>query len=286
MRNIVLTDHTADQIAAAQEARQANHSRERAAYLVKVAPMKARSAAINAQARQAWVSYRYVTWLFLKTVVGLHDFFCMLFGPAIPIPAPAGQSEAVWSAGSRGEQLVKDRLVALSDDFVLISGYKNQKGEIDQVLVGPYGVICIEVKYLNGRISCIGDAWWRDKYDQYGNLVESHVPIRDKGGRGPSAQVNASADQLQQFLRQRSGLQRVYRAVVFSHESTVLAGIKAPTVDVVTDLKGFAIGQLIRELAQNTAAINVAEIVSVIRRDHAFHEQKTARFRAANGARA
>lgn len=44
-----------------------------------------------------------------------------------------------------------------------ISGYTNQKGEIDQILVGPNGVICIEVKYMNGYISCVGDAWSRDK---------------------------------------------------------------------------------------------------------------------------
>ena len=285
MKNIVLTDHAADQIAEAEKSRQANHSSARAAYQVKVAPMMARSASINEQAHRAWITYRYVTWLFFKIVVHLHDFVCGLFGPSVPIPASAGQSEAVWNAGSRGEQFVKDRLAALSDDFMLISGYKNQKGEIDQVLVGPNGVICIEVKYLNGQISCIGDAWWRDKYDQYGNLVERNVPIQDKGGRGPSAQVNASADKLQDFLRQRSGIQRVYRAVVFSHESSVLVSIKAPTVDVVTDLKTFAIGHLIKVMAKNAAPINVGEAVSLIRQDHAFHEHKTAQFRAARGAR-
>lgn len=169
---------------------------------------------------------------------------------------------------------------------VLISGYSNQKGEIDQVLVGPNGVICIEVKYMNGHISCVGDVWSRDKYDNYGNLVERNVPIQDKGGRGPSAQVNASADRLQDFLRQRSSVQRVYQALVFSHESSVLASIKAPTVDLVADLKTFAIGHLINELARHAAAINVVEVVSLIRRYHAFHAHKTAQFRAARDAHA
>ena len=250
-----------------------------------MAPMKGRSDAICEQAHRARLAGRYVMSFFLKTVVHYHDFICTFFGPSVPLPAPTGRAEAVWNAGSRGEQLVKNRLAALSDEFTLISGYKNQRGEIDQVLVGPNGVICIEVKYLNGKISCIGDAWWRDKYDQYGNLVEGNVPIQDKGGRGPSAQVNASADKLQDFLRQRLGIQRVYRAVVFSHESSVLVSIKAPTVDVVTDLKTFAIGQLIKELAQNAAPLHVGEVVSLIQRDHAFHEQKTPRLRAAGHAR-
>ncbi len=111
------------------------------------------------------------------------------------------------------------------------------------------------------------------------------MPIQDKGGRGPSAQVNASADRLQDFLRQRSSVQRVYRAVVFSHESSVIVSIKAPTVDVVTDLKTFAVGHLVKELARNAALINVDEVVSLIRRDHAFNEQKTAQFRSTRGAR-
>lgn len=118
MKNIVLTDHAADQIAEAQKSRQANYSRADAAYMVKVAPMMARSAWINDQAQQAWASYRYVTWFFLKTVVHLYGFFYGLFGPRALGLAPAGQSEAVWSAGSRGEQLVKNKLAALSDEFV------------------------------------------------------------------------------------------------------------------------------------------------------------------------
>ena len=66
-----------------------------------------------------------------------------------------------------------------------------------------------------------GDAWTRDRYDSHGNLMERKVPIRDKGGRGPSAQINESADRLQDFLSQRMGIERVYRAVVFAHESWV-----------------------------------------------------------------
>ena len=30
----------------------------------------------------------------------------------------------------------------------------------------------MEAKYLNGTISCVGDDWFLDKYDNYGNLVK------------------------------------------------------------------------------------------------------------------
>ena len=286
MKTIVLTDHAGDQIAAAQKARQIEHARARAAHEERQAPTKARSEWLGGHARQAWQTDRYVTWLFLNIVRFLHDFVSGMIRWPEPELAPAGQSEAIWSAGSQGEQLVKAKLASvLGDQFVLVCGYKNQKGEIDQILVGPQGVICIEIKYMNGHISCAGDAWTRDRYDSHGDLVERKVPIRDKGGRGPSAQINESADRLRDFLRQRMGIERVYRAVVFAHESSVLETIKAPTVDVVTDLKTFGIWRFINGMARNAAAINVGDAVSLICRDHEFHERKASRHQSARGTR-
>lgn len=287
MKNIVLTDHAGEQIAAAQQARQIEHARAQAAYEERQAPAKARSDWLGTRARQAWESYRYVTWLFLKIIRYLHGFIWGVISWRAPEPAPAGKSEAIWSAGSQGEQLVKARLAAvLGDEFVLVCGYKNQKGEIDQILVGPHGVICIEIKFMNGHITCVGDSWSRDRYDNYGNLVERNLPIRDKGGRAPSAQINESADRLEEFLRQRMGIERVCRAVVFAHESSVLQSIKAPTVDVVTDLKTFAIWRLIDGMQRNACLVSVEEVVGLICRDHRFHSQREIRYRAARGARA
>ena len=173
----------------------------------------------------------------------------------------------------------------LGDEYTLVCGYKNQKGEIDQILVGPHGVICIEIKFMNGHISCAGDSWSRDRYDNYGNLLEKNVPIRDKGGRGPSAQINESADRLEEFLRQRMEIERVCRAVVFAHESSVLKSIKAPAVDVVTDLKTFAIWRLINGMPRNASRISVEKAVDLISRDHEFHERKAAQHRTSKAAR-
>lgn len=217
----------------------------------------------------------------------LTDFVWGMLSWRTPELAPAGQSEAVWSAGSHGEQLVKAKLAAvLGDEFTLVCGYKNQKGEIDQILVGPLCVICIEIKYMTGHISCLGDAWTRDRYDNYGNLVESNLPIRDKGGRGPSAQLNESADRLAEFLRQRLGIERLYRTVVFAHEASVLRSIKAPTVDLVTELKTFAIWRLIEGMPRNACQVSVEEVVGLICRDHEFHSRKSAQDRSSKLARA
>lgn len=286
MKNIVLSDHASQQIAAAQQARQSEHARAQAASEERQAPAKARSDWLGAHARQALESYRYVTWLFLNVVRYLHDFTWGMLSWRMPELAPAGHSEAIWSAGSQGEQLVKAKLAGvLGDEFTLVSGYKNQKGEIDQILVGPNGVICIEIKYLNGHISCVGDVWSRDRYDQCGNLVESNLPIRDKGGRGPSAQLNESANRLEEFLRQRMGIERVCRAVVFAHEGSVLRSIRAPTVDVVSDLKTFGVWRLIDEMPRNACRVSVEEVVGLICRDHEFHTRKSAQYRASKAAR-
>ena len=87
-------------------------------------------------------------------------------------------------------------LARLFDDrWTLVGGYRNAKGELDQLLVGPNGLMAIEIKFINGRVSCDGDRWWRDKYDRYGNLVERALPIVDLAPRPRNARpaVNRSA---------------------------------------------------------------------------------------------
>lgn len=68
MKNIVLSDHAGEQIAAAQQARNIEHARAQAAYEECQAPAKARNDWLGTHARQAWDGNRYVTWLFLNVV--------------------------------------------------------------------------------------------------------------------------------------------------------------------------------------------------------------------------
>lgn len=58
--------------------------------------------------------------------------------------------------GHQGEELITDLLKnGLSDDFYIISGKKirinGDRVEIDNIVIGPKGIICIEVKNLSGR---------------------------------------------------------------------------------------------------------------------------------------
>ena len=49
-------------------------------------------------------------------------------------------------AGAYGEDLLAWCLSGLSDEWVLLRGYRNRRGETDGVLVGPHGVWAIEIK--------------------------------------------------------------------------------------------------------------------------------------------
>ena len=77
----------------------------------------------------------------------------------------------------------------------------------------------LETKHLNGTVYVRGDTWEIDKYDNYGNRVESGRPIEDRRGRSPSEQLNGSVRPLDRFLARRGLLKRIGRAARDCHLS-------------------------------------------------------------------
>jgi hypothetical protein len=238
MRHITLSDHVNEQAAAAARRRQADYEEAQGRYLALKEDRKRRSAELNDAIRTAWVQRRFFAWIACHFRSLVHD---LSSEPSSPRLAEAQKDEIVFMAGAEGERKVVGTIARqLDNNWVAISGYKNPAGEIDLVVVGPPGVMAIEVKYLNGKVFCDGDRWWRDKFDKYGNLVESGAPIADRRGRGPSAQVNASADRLQRFLSERTPVKRVLRTVVLAHDSSTLGQLSSVTVDsisLISDLR-------------------------------------------------
>ena len=165
----------------------------------------------------------------------------------------------------------------LGDEWVAISGYKNPAGEIDLLLVCPDGVLAVEIKYVNGRIYCDGDRWWRDKSDKYGNVVGRNLPIADKKGRGPSAQVNASASRLQRFLSERTQVTVVLRAVVLSHPQSVLGELRYQTVDSIATLDAFRPREVFSVAVGTGHQLLVDDLVRIITQDHRYHEGRGTR---------
>lgn len=143
--------------------------------------------------------------------------------------------------------------------------------------MGPGGVCAIEVKNVKGTVFCDGDVWVRDKRDNWGNLVRAKEPIADKGGRGPSRQVNESADLLEAFLKKTIPTCRIRRYVVFTSADVDFGELENLSVDGVYLMRNWDPEEMLKEGA---AALTVREaglIVAQIARDHRYHEERRRR---------
>ena len=192
---------------------------------------------------------------------------------------PSDQEE-IWRAGEIGEEQTAEAFRrVLDNNWVLLKGYKNSKGEIDQIFVGPGGVTAVEIKNYNGVIHIDGDSWTRHRrYVSAGNVAETVVePIQDAGGRAPSRQLNEPASQLQKFLSARSNVKRINRAVVLTHDKSEIGPIFNLTVDYVVTLNDirrrdhhvFVFGDGRVSLDRES----VDRISSLIKQDHDFHNK-------------
>jgi hypothetical protein len=153
--------------------------------------------------------------------------------------------EEILAAGVAGEQSAETALGRVfGDDWVMLRGYRNRAGEIDQLLLGPRGLIAIEVKYLNATVHCDGDHWRADKYDKYGHLVEQHS-VTDRGGRSPARQINETADELEQFLHSRGHPLPIQRVVLLTHPRSRIGNCRSAGVRISTSAR--EVGQLARD---------------------------------------
>lgn len=274
MRTIELSNHVSDMQKQAERKRRAQYDAAQADYRAALDARRQRALALHRQARQAWRTGRYRDWGRAVVKRATHG---MARAPKKPKMQAAGEREQIWAVGNQGEARVRALLDDIfNDDCTLLSGYKNRSGEIDQIVVGPAGVVAIEVKNISGTIHCNGNQWWRDKYDGRSNCVAAGVPIQDKGGRGPSAQLNHSANRLEAFLNGKlDATVQVTRWVVLAHPRANLGHIQSPTVDLVITLHALnrdaadRIDEFIKPCAANTDAM-----VQLIRQDHAAHTKR------------
>jgi hypothetical protein len=222
---------------------------------------RARRARDLARARRRWLA-----WL-RATVAARRE---RRHVPPAACPGVArSDREGIWTAGALGEQLVATGLGrALGDEWLLLRGYRNRRGEIDHLLLGPRGLLAIESKYRNAAISCDGDRWWFAEHDNYGNRVRSGQ-LTDTGGRSPSEQVNQPASELEDFLRSRGHPVTIERVVLFSHPKSRLAACTRPTVRIATSTD--QVIRLMRASGQVLTEDERARLERLIIRDHQFH---------------
>ena len=123
-----------------------------------------------------------------------------LRGSISPLSLPTAREQTI-RAGRNAERRVADELAeALDDEWMLLRGYCNSRGEIDALLLGPRGLFAIEEKYRSIRVYIRGDEWVAEQIDKYGNPRSARFPIRDRKRRSPSEQVNEPMAALSRWL--------------------------------------------------------------------------------------
>jgi Nuclease-related domain len=268
MRVIELSNHPGDMLTDVTLRRQATRKRALARYEDTVIQHQARVQTIRVKRDRARRNHQWWTWLRLSFAVWAEK----RRAPRPPA-AEAGDTDAEEKirAGIAGEQLVAAELGrALGDDWTLLRGYRNRRGEIDHLLLGPSGLFAIEVKNINATVHIDGDRWRADKYDNYGNLVEQR-PITDRRGRSPSEQLNEPAADLERFLHERGQPVAIQRLVVLTHRRSRLGPSRHPTVRVGTSTGDVL--SLVRDSADQLGERQRAEVQRLIRRDHDFHDR-------------
>src|SRR5262252_2521944 len=183
---------------------------------------------------------------------------------------PTSQEESI-AAGMAGERRVAAELgQVLGDEWVLFRGYRNRRGEIDHLLLGPRGVFAIEVKYHNATVYISGDDWRFEKFDRWGNKVEAGR-VADRTGRSPSVQLNEPADELEEFLRSRGQQVSITRVVILNHPRSRIGGQRKATVYLATS-SGHVV-DLVRKSRFELSTTRRAQLGSLIERDHRFHDR-------------
>ena len=175
---------------------------------------------------------------------------------------PTGREEAS-RAGKRAEDEFAAELgERLNDEWLLFRGYRNAKGEIDQVLVGPGGVVAVEVKYVNATVAIDGDVWDAVKVGNYGERFD-RARLEDARGRTPSVQLNEAADALAGFLERFGRAVDVERVVMMMHPKARVVRHTRPTVAV-----GTSVDAVLSRCRGRLSRARREEIERLIRRDH------------------
>lgn len=171
MRQVTLSDFVGDRIREARRERAKRHEFDRRAYergapkrrgkliaafgvyalvVIGAILMRPWASETDAEAWGAWATVAFI--LILSTIPMV--IIAIRYLEQRPKMSEATDQEKILIAGEAGESRTAEafhRVLNMNHDWVLLKGYKNSKGEIDQILVGPNGVTAIEIKKLQRR---------------------------------------------------------------------------------------------------------------------------------------
>lgn len=195
--------------------------------------------------------------------------------PSPPSPSdhlPLTDEEAKLAAGIEGEERVATSLAeALRDEWTLLRGYCNRRGEIDQLLLGPAGLIAIEVKSNNATVYVKGKEWRFRKFDNYGNQVKEGR-ITDERGRSPSQQIGEAAAELERFLAKRGQQIAIEPVVILAHPRARIGGHEDITVTIACEPE--YVVEMIEARDSELGPERLRAIERLIVKDHEFHAER------------
>jgi hypothetical protein len=250
-----------------RQQRLAAQQRDQADYAAAWAQQEARLDQARAERDEAFVKRRWWTWIRAVFVLWVQRRRAPVRSAAVSGPTDREESIA---AGIAGERRVASELgQVLGDEWVLFRGYRNRRGEIDHLLLGPRGLFAIEVKHRNATVYINGDDWRFEKFDQWGNRV-GHGSVEDRTGRSPSVQLNEPADQLEQFLRSRGQWVPITRIVILNHPRSKVGGHRNSNVRVGTSTD--YIVSLVNGSQVELPDSRVTQLGHLIERDHRYHD--------------
>ena len=271
MRVVLLSDHPGDLLKRARLRGDKQQQRAMSEYRSALRRHETEIKKVEAARDQARAARRWLAWL--GGVFAVRSARRRAPTPPTRAGAPTDE-ESKLAAGVEGEQFVADEFSrTLGDDWVLLRGYKNTCGEIDHLLLGPKGLVAVEVKNINGTVHCDGDSWRVDKFDRYGNLVEQYS-IGDRGARhrSPSVQLNEPADALEDFLRSRGQDVGVLRVVLLAHPRSKVGTCRRATVSIFTSASD--VTRLLTKVKQPFDPATRAKLEDLIVRDHRHHARR------------
>jgi Nuclease-related domain len=276
MRLITLSDHAGDLLARARSGQDAALTRAQERYQQDLAVYQRSVASARQEREEAWAQRRPLSWL--RRELALRRL--QRAQPGLPVVVVPDGRVGALEGGVRGERETARALGAVLDDsWVLIKGYKNPRGEIDYLLLGPGGLFAVEVKYVNGTFTITRGRWSYVKYGNYDKPVERGV-LADGGQRKrpPDVQLTEPLAMLEDFLGRFGQPVRFHPVVLLNHPRARIDRCASDLgVQVLTGSSQML--DLARSGAAVLGASRLAEIEGLVVRDHDHHAGRRNRAR-------
>ena len=266
MRLIELSDHPAKMLRDIHKQRLMDEQRAEAQYASAQARHQSELDQARAERDDAFARRRWWTWL--RAIFTGWGRRRRTPRSPVAVSGTTDREESI-AAGIAGEQQVAVELgQVLGNEWTLFHGYRNRRGEIDHLLLGPRGLFAIEVKHRNATVYIDGDEWRYDKFDQWGNQVEQGR-IEDRTGRSPSVQLNEPATELERFLHTRGQPVPIVRVVILNHPRSKIGRYRDLTVRVGTSTDYLL--AMVNDSRVELPNSRRTQIAQLIERDHRYH---------------